>query len=211
MDKIEFLKSVLDSGTDYFTKDIFAVNGKLCATDKHILFLTNKPDNFNKELNDFTDKVSRIYTPDGCKFEKYSVSEMKQLFSTIPLVDEIIYEDCEECEGSGEVEYTYESKSWATFELDHDCPKCNGSGNHKHKTGNKEPDYNNSCVVFGENSFNPKYISKIFDCPNCPDVIEIGQGVNKLYFRAGDFEGVCMGMTNIDRETKLYPIPYKTT
>lgn len=62
------------------------------------------------------------------------VAELRQFIEKGEMGDEYNSKTCKECEGAGEVTWTYKNN-----EKEFDCPKCNGHGEHRWKTGQKHP------------------------------------------------------------------------
>ncbi len=195
MTKIDFLKTIPNpSSEDDVFNGIFTVNGRLCVTERHILFLTDRPEGFNDELPDGTHKVKEIYKPSVDEFKKYSVKTIRKEYNKLPLVDEVIQIDCEECDGYGVVEYTYEAKDGTSHEINGDCPECNGRGSWDKKTGNKVRNTKDTLICINHFNFEPNLFGKIVNVPNCPETIELMAKDHKLYFRAGELDGVLMGI-----------------
>lgn len=61
---------------------------------------------------------------------KVTLKAIKDALAKLPMVEEEEIEDvdCDECDGSGEVEYEYVDKGGSTHEVTADCPICFGSG-----------------------------------------------------------------------------------
>lgn len=59
-----------------------------------------------------------------------TLEDIKDALDKLPLVEDEEIEDveCEECDGSGEVEYEYVDKGGATHNVTADCPICFGTG-----------------------------------------------------------------------------------
>lgn len=195
MNKIDFLKTIPDPQGNGIRSHLFTYNGKIGATEGHILFLTNIPDDFKDEVSDGTEKIAQVYTPPSEPFVKYSVQSILGEYNKLPLVDEIDYEDCKECDGYGSVEYNYEAKDGTNHEISGDCPECNGRGSWDKKTGNKIADTDNFHFKFGECVFNPNMVMKILNSPECPEIIDLYPKNNRLYFRTGEFDGILMGLS----------------
>lgn len=199
MTNLEFLKTIPDTisnGTETgkLIANVFLFNSRLCATDAMILFICDKPYGFKEELQDGTSKVEAVYQPPQTPFKTYSIQSIRDKISKLPKIDEYDYKNCDECDGWGQIEYTYESKSGRDYDIKGDCPKCNGSGNFKTKTGKLIPNVDSYSFDFDGSHFNPLKVSSIFNVPNCPESFEAIAVDNKLYFRIGGFEGVLIGV-----------------
>ncbi len=61
---------------------------------------------------------------------KVTLKAIKDALAKLPMIEEEEIEDvdCDECDGSGEVEYEYVDKGGSTHEVTADCPICFGSG-----------------------------------------------------------------------------------
>lgn len=137
--------------------DIYATDGKIlirfngCAKDfPKITEQADKPYIFTGLFND---------KPTG--YMKISVDKLKSLLNSIEPVDEIIYEEkettCENCDGSGFVDFVYEAIDGEKFYKSDACPVCEGTGKIfrevEVKTGKKVIPYNTSFVHFYHNGF----------------------------------------------------------
>lgn len=207
MKNLEFLKTIPDGSRMTPFNDVFLFNNRLCATDVVILFICDKPEGLNDKLKDGTSKIDPVYNPPQDPFKPYSIQSIRDEASKLPQEEEYEYKECIECNGDGEVEYTYESKSGRNYEIDHDCPKCNGDGHIKLKTGRMIPDVNSYSFGFENSPFNILNVLSIFNIPNCPESFEAITTNKKLYFRIGEFEGVLMGQANsMDKLIKIEPL-----
>ena len=86
-----------------------------------------------------------------------TLKAIKNALAKLPLVEEEEIEDveCEECDGSGEVECEYVDKGGATHEVTADCPICFGSGyveGEPKKTGEMTVDFSTP-IKLGEAYF----------------------------------------------------------
>ncbi len=61
-----------------------------------------------------------------------SIEKINSVLSKCPLIEDFDEEEkevtCDECNGSGEVIFTYEDSEYQDHELDGECPICNGDG-----------------------------------------------------------------------------------
>lgn len=78
----------------------------------------------------------RIFPQPNCELI-LSVEECAAAINKIPGFERIavsgVDAKCDECDGSGEVEWTYESHDGEDFTEYHDCPICDGKGKFTHK------------------------------------------------------------------------------
>lgn len=108
-------------------KTPFLVGNKAVATDAH--FLVAVPEwNGNYEQSN---KAASAY-PMFVDFRKeYSIEQFKDAIAQVPLVDgfdeEIKVDECDECNGEGEVEFEYYANGKYYYH-DADCPVCEGEG-----------------------------------------------------------------------------------
>ena len=69
---------------------------------------------------------------EGAGKEFFTLEELKKVLASFGMEEEqVIIEkgaECEECEGSGYVEWTYIDLENNTYELTHECPICDGDG-----------------------------------------------------------------------------------
>ena len=103
---------------------------KVFATDGRILIMMN-PSMLPESYEEIEKPV--IYTVFRGFMEGYLTFEtLKKVLASFEMEEEQVLiegtEECEECEGSGEVEWTYTDLENNTYELTSDCPVCDGEG-----------------------------------------------------------------------------------
>lgn len=110
----------------------FIQNGKLCATNGQLLIRIDK-NMVSNEDNLPISKIKEQTRPDTQKVvpkcSRCTLLTKKTVQKTIQmaaLVDE--YLECDDCNGSGEVEYEYLSLSSFHYYQTHECPVCDGTG-----------------------------------------------------------------------------------
>jgi hypothetical protein len=109
------------------------------ATDAHALVFFDKnllPENTVFET-DFGEKLKYpdiqrfIELEDICN-NRLDLQKVNDVISKCPLIEDFDEEEkedtCNECDGSGEVTYTYEDSKYKDHELDGECPICDGYG-----------------------------------------------------------------------------------
>lgn len=103
---------------------------KVFATDGIILIMMNP-----SMLSESYEKIKKpvIYKVFSGSMEGYFTFEsLKKVFESFEMEEEraLMEEgaECEECEGSGYVEWTYIDLENNTYELTHECPICDGEG-----------------------------------------------------------------------------------
>lgn len=70
----------------------------------------------------------------------FPVSRIEKILNELPMVDEDTEKNCSDCDGSGEVEFEYNSIKGNLYEIDAECPICKGVGTLSRKTNNKVRD-----------------------------------------------------------------------
>lgn len=109
----------------------FTSHGKVCASDTRNAIIIDSElvpwaseyaqrEEFGKVLLDIAHNYNWRIT----------LADVNDAVSKIPLADEEIdnRETCPECDGYGEVEWSYEDKDLHTHHEYHECPVCDGSG-----------------------------------------------------------------------------------
>lgn len=148
--------------SDHFRAQIqtpFLSDGYVCATETHRLILI-KPEICKGEYKPNNMHVLKVLTPHNvditltlAKLKKAveRMSTVKEMKTIRPAIK------CEDCDGDGEVEWSYEDKDGRTHEEYYTCPICHGSGNSspavEEPTGRMIPDANASIGIY-ENIFN---------------------------------------------------------
>lgn len=109
------------------------------ATDAHALVFFDKsllPENTVFK----TDFGEKLKYPDIQRFVEMEeicnnildLEKVNSVISKCPLIEDYDEEEkedtCDECDGSGEVTYTYEDSKYKDHELDGECPICDGVG-----------------------------------------------------------------------------------
>ncbi len=109
----------------------FLSDGFVCATETHRLIMI-KPEICKGQYKPYNLHVLKVLNPHNiditltlAKLKKAvgRVSTEKEMKTVRPAIK------CEDCDGDGEVEWSYEDKNGYTHEEYHTCPICNGSGN----------------------------------------------------------------------------------
>ena len=174
MMKKEFNESALLAlfyDSDHFREQIrapFTSDGYVCATETHRLILI-KPEICKGEYKPNKLHVQKILTPHNIditltlarlKKAVVRVSKEKEMKTIRPAIE------CKDCEGEGEVEWSYEDKDGYTHEEYHTCPICNGTGNSspaiEEPTGRMIPAATASIGIY-ENIFNAYNILALCD------------------------------------------------
>ena len=99
------------------------------------------------------------------------ISAIEEAMKELPMIAETRIEkgdeiECPECDGTGEVTWTYEDEEGNEYELDADCPVCEGTGRTDEEkevpTGRMIPEKNTSIVIAGI-MFEAKFIKNVID------------------------------------------------
>jgi hypothetical protein len=135
-----------DEAIEWTTKP-FSLGNYSAATDSTTLVVTPK-------IGDFIDMSGKVLPviPIINMNVAISVKELKEKMSLIPFVD--CYDDiekdneCEACDGFGEVDYIFEYNG-KTYEINEDCPICDGSGTieNKEKIPNGKKEYSTEQTI----------------------------------------------------------------
>lgn len=157
----------------------FLQDGYVNATDANILIRIRR-DLLRGEYssNPKAPTVSKVMTKPN--FDKtVTLEKLEAAIAQCPSVDEEVEispaVECPDCDGDGEVEWTYEDKDFYTHTEYYRCPVCNGSGIVKpacrRKTGRKIPEYNAPIDVYGL-SFRAELLLKLCDAMKLIGVTE---------------------------------------
>lgn len=120
--------------SDHFREQIrtpFLSDGYVCATETHRVILIKpeickgeyKPNNLHVLKTLKPQNINITLTLAKLKKAVERVSSEKEMKIIRPAIK------CNDCEGEGEVEWSYEDKDGHTHEEYHTCPICKGSGN----------------------------------------------------------------------------------
>lgn len=99
------------------------------------------------------------------------ISAIEEAMKELPMIAETRIEkgdeiECPECEGTGEVTWTYEDEDGNEYYMDADCPVCDGTGRTDEKkevpTGRMIPEKNTNIVIAGV-WYDAKYIKNVID------------------------------------------------
>lgn len=165
MMKKEFDESALLAlfyDSDHFSEQMrtpFLSDGYVCATETHRLILIRpeickgeyKPNNMHVLKNLKPQNINITLTLAELKNAVRRVPSEKEMKIIRPAIE------CNDCEGEGEVEWSYEDKDGYTHKEYHTCPICNGTGIAyraiEEPTGRMIPAYNAVIGIY-ENIFN---------------------------------------------------------
>ena len=184
----------------------FIINSKVFATNGWALVafdVTNL-----KVLGDVgyykEDKLNGVYPLEHNLDNKYSIDYLKECFKSVPLVEDFDEEEkedtCDECNGSGEVTFTYEDSKYKDHEIDGECPICDGFGNCKQTiekpNGKMVQDPNSKCTI-GNSLFFANKIKHILEVAELLGVNEFkhihqSTPTKQNLFKIGDVELLLM-------------------
>jgi hypothetical protein len=105
------------------------------STDAHSLVFFDKmllPSNVEFETIGKYPDVSIFVNADENQNNLLSINKINSILEKCPLIEDFDEEEkediCNECNGSGEVEITYEDKKMKDHDIDIECPICEGYG-----------------------------------------------------------------------------------
>ena len=160
----------------------FLIGNKLIATDGYSLVSFNKSNiEFVDNIPTYTkEKLNGVYPLEHHMKQTISIDLLKKCFEKIPLADSFKTTttnlDCDECEGDGEVVFSYSDNNYKRHELKGDCPICDGCGQivktTKESTGKKVIDTN----YFGSIG------NSVFKIDKLQKIIEVAEILNEDSF-----------------------------
>jgi hypothetical protein len=119
-------------------------------------------------------------------FKEFRVSELDEFINRGDLVDEMDFSECQTCEATGEVEWTFEH-----YTKDDNCPNCHGHGGFSRKTGRMVPDQYR-CVSIEGILFKMRFLKKLVDIAEFLKIKTIKLGINNekkwMLSQFGDFD-----------------------
>lgn len=209
----DFFNCFVDKDDEYlpsFCHRPFYRDGYVVATDRVILIRAKYDDLKGVYVQE--DKPKRLpdFPEPNCDFQ-LSLSKLVDTIKSIPEEEYVnVYgkdAECDECEGSGRVEWTYEDSDGEEHLEDFDCPICDGRGKVKTKKYLREW----RCISVNGSIFSVRTLMKLakamdvagFDTVN---VKNLPTGCTPaLMHLGGNFEVIimpCPGATPV-REIKL--------
>lgn len=146
----------------------FTSDGYVCATETHRLILI-KPELCKGEYAPGKLSVKRVINPDNIDIT-LTLAKLKKAIKKLSTVKEMEVVSpavkCKDCDGDGEVEWSYEDKDGYTHEEYHSCPVCNGTGKSspaiEEPTGRMIPAANASIGIY-KNVFNAYQVLALCD------------------------------------------------
>ena len=194
----------------------FDYYGNVYATDAHSIIRCHK---------DFIDfELSNPFTPPNCDAVFPVLDSPRNVITSIEdfeifktfdeLLNEDEYIDCDECGGSGRVEWEYK-----TFAEKHYCPVCEGLGlSCKAKlmpTGNKIFPTEGCYATIDGVFFNINILYKVFKAQKIigGEIISLNivQKGKPAAFRIGNYDVLIMPIANHDTDLSKLELKFKTT
>lgn len=172
------------------------------ATDGHVI-IRIPPERLNKQYKP-TDGCERLKLPTvehPCS-KSCTLAAIKQALEACPLVDEVETEEyeekCEECDGTGMVEWEYTDGKMKTHYQDFDCPKCDGDGVIMHeketKTGKKVSD-EDAIIQIGAALFRYRILRIVADALKMLGADTVNITANEPYgMTEFEYDGIKIGL-----------------
>ena len=162
-------------------------DGKMVAvaTDGHRLCLFKEYDLHAVSSKEFhKPNVEKVIIPDQCT-GTLSVERLQKALAQVPINK---FKECEDCCGSGDVDYEYESLDGHTYYERYECPVCGGTGRFDDEEGEKEFDAN-YCIKIDGACFMPEHLKPIVDALTAMEIAEVPYIIanNQLKIETGQF------------------------
>ena len=174
-------------------QNVNIVGGYAYATEGHVLI--RKPTIGKQEQSDVPEHVADTFIsllanlPVENKLKAKHALDIITKHKTEPVYANYIVE-CDECDSSGIVEYTYEYNG-RDYTIEGECPACNGNCGTM-VNWNKVLSYRYDSdlrVKIRTATFNPAFLELILTTLGD---IEFGFANEKMFFKAGEYEGLLM-------------------
>lgn len=165
----------------------YIVGEYVCATNSYQIIRISKEYLSAAKEKEYKKNVAEkdIVWPDFKERNKVTIGQIKEAIERIPLIEEVekeeIETECPECNGSGEVTWTYTADNGEEFERRFECPVCDGNGEiteHREiKTGKTGPqlDY---IIKIKDIYINAKAFIKIYEALKRCDANQVEIGTN---------------------------------
>lgn len=137
MDRTEIYNDLLqhfcskDERREDICKFIKVDENTACSTDGFVLMFVPMANSFSENMTKAVNDILPIKGSEGLFLQKvFMIDDLKDAVNHIEMIDdwsEYVVK-CDDCNGWGEVEYEYISKSGDFFEKDLECPVCKGDG-----------------------------------------------------------------------------------
>ena len=165
----------------------YIVGEYVCATNSYQIIRISKEYLSAAKEKEYKKNVAEknIDWPDFKERNKVTIDQIKETIDRIPIIEYIekeeIETECPECNGYGEVIWTYTSDNGEEFERRFECPVCDGNGGiteyREIKTGKTGPqdDY---LIKIKDLYIQAKDFIKIYEALKRCEVSEIKIGIN---------------------------------
>lgn len=111
-----------------FLNEPFALLDKDCATEGHVLACFPKSGLYKSPADEHKYfRVKAMMRLDNLKSEVINLDLFTKLIQRLKKETAFDYKECDECSGTGEVDYEYDYDR-KTYSVDGECPKCEGTG-----------------------------------------------------------------------------------
>jgi len=161
-------------------KEPFERNGFIYASDARIMVQVEKclcEDSYNHQGG--PEKLPSFPAPESNY--KLDLKELIEVLKSIPQYETVAVSgkeaECDECEGRGEVEWTYEDSNGEEHFDYFDCPICDGKG----KVKTKEYEREERAIAINGTSFNAGLLQTIAEAMN-----DIGLSYSVIAYQAKD-------------------------
>lgn len=117
-----------------WTIEPYIMEGYVCATNRFQIIRINKDYLSAAKEEEYKKNIAEknIDWPDFKERNKVTIGKIKEAIDRIPIIEYIekeeIETECPECNGSGEVVWTYTTDNGEEFEREFECPVCEGYG-----------------------------------------------------------------------------------
>ena len=135
-------------------------DGNVWATDGRILLIIS-PERLEQKYMEDSLKIAAYVWESAPKVVR--LESIERALQDCPQVEKTITTICDECDGGGEVWWTYKDKHGERHDKDWDCPICYGEGIKSRGTGQFHADPY-SILKLGEAYFRAEYIEKLKRC-----------------------------------------------
>lgn len=135
-------------------------DGNVWATDGRILLIIS-PERLEQKYMEDSLKVAAYVWESAPKVVR--LESIERALQDCPQVEKTTTTICDECDGDGELWWTYKDKHGERHDKDGDCPICYGEGIKSRGTGQFHADPY-SILKLGEAYFRAEYIEKLKRC-----------------------------------------------
>jgi hypothetical protein len=157
-------------------------------------------------LSDVSDKIKDSFFTQNCELS-ISASDIRDAVSQVPKKDVRVAKHCDECDGTGQVEWEYKHYNTLTA----DCPKCDGHGDvFTGEVLKDQPDYGDICFKVLNAYFNPKYFQGLLSAcefENTESISILSNNKSEAnYFKVGRIDFIMMPLLSEEGFSKIINI-----